>query len=101
MKNLKTKLLITAILTVTPVIVPVTAEAAGSSICNSMTCNNPQVSTVFGQSQDRLLDRSPAPNVGPICNVVNDWRVSVVTAIVGKILNVTLVYTLIPIVVCR
>jgi hypothetical protein len=77
------------------------AEAAGSSICNSVSCDNPQLSTNFGGIQDRPLDQSPAPSLGPICSIVNDWKTQVVIAIVGHVLKVSLVYTLTPIVICR
>jgi hypothetical protein len=77
------------------------AEAFTNSICNSVSCDNPQPSTAFDRFQDRPLDRSPAPSLGPICSVVNDWKVVVITTLVGKILNVNVVYTLIPTLICR
>lgn len=77
------------------------ALAAGSTICNSASCDNPQQSTVFGNIQDKPLDRSPAPSLETVCNVVNDWKTQVVIAVVGHVLKVSLVYTLTPIVICR
>jgi hypothetical protein len=77
------------------------AVAASSSICNSVSCDNPQVSTIFGQSTDRPLDRSPAPSLAPICEIASDWKVVVITAVVANILKVSFVYTLVPTVVCR
>jgi hypothetical protein len=100
-KKLQASILLAALITTTSIIGQPGAEAAGSSICNSVSCDNPQVSTVFGGNQDRTLDRIPAPSLGPVCSVVNDWKVVVVTAVVANILKVSFVYTLIPTVVCR
>ena len=100
-KKLQATIFLAALITATSIVAQPGAVAAGSSICNSASCDNPQQSTVFGGIQDRQLVRSPAPTLGPICSVVNDWRVQVITAVVGKILKVEFVYTLIPIVVCR
>lgn len=77
------------------------ASAASSSSCNSVACENPQPSSIFGDIQDRPLDRNPAPSLGPVCSVVNDWKAQVVIAVVGHVLKVSLIYTLVPIVICR
>jgi hypothetical protein len=100
-RKLQASFLLAALITTTSIISQPAAVAAGSSICNSVSCDNPQQSTVFGGIQDRPLDRTPAQSLGPICTVVNDWKTQVVIAIVGHVLKVSLVYTLTPIVICR
>jgi hypothetical protein len=66
--------------------------AAESNTCRSLTCENPSVDPLFGQLQFRME---------PVCEVVRDWKVSVVTAIVGQVLRINLIYTLVPTLVCR
>ena len=98
MKNLKAKLLISAALISVPILIPVTANAASSSVCNAAYCDNPQPPTVFGQNPDRNLNR-PAPI--SICEVLNNWKVDAVIQDVGGVLKVNWVYTLVPSVVCH
>jgi hypothetical protein len=100
-RKLQAAILLAALISVTSIVAQPGAVAAGSSICNSVSCDNPQQSTIFGGIQDRPLDRSPAPSFGPICNIVNDWKTQVVIAVVGHVLKVSLVYTLTPILICR
>jgi len=100
-KKLQATILLAALITATSIVAQPGAVAAGSSICNSASCDNPQQSTVFGGNQDRPLDRSPAPSLGPVCSVISDWKAQVVITIVGHLLKVSLVYTLTPIVICR
>lgn len=98
MKNLKAKLLTSAILISVPIFIPVSASAASSSICNSSACNNPSVSTVFGQIQDRQLSRPTPIN---ICETLNNWKADAVIQLVGGVLKVNWVYTLVPSVICH
>lgn len=98
MKNLKEKILISAMLISVPIFIPVSASAASSSICNSASCDNPQPPTVFGQNPDRNLNR-PAPI--NVCEVLNNWKVDAVIQVVGGVLKVNWVYTLIPSLVCH
>jgi hypothetical protein len=72
--------------------------AAGSSICNSVTCDNPQQSTVFERFQDRPLNRSTPVNV---CTILNNWTVDAVIQVVGGLLKVNWVYTFAPSVICH
>ena len=98
MKNLKAKLLISTILISVPILIPVTANAATSSICNAASCDNPQPATVFGQNSDRSLNR-PAPI--NVCEVLNNWKIDAVIQVVGGVLKVNWVYTLVPSLVCH
>lgn len=98
MKNLKAKLLLSAALISIPILIPGSASAASSSICNSSACDNPQPPTVFGQNPDRNLSR-PAPIT--VCEVLNNWKVDAVIQVVGGLLKVNWVYTFVPSVVCH
>jgi hypothetical protein len=75
------------------------AVAASSSICNSVSCDNPQPSPFFDQSHDRPLDRSSSPV--NVCSIFNNWKVEAVIQIVGGLLKVYWTYTLVPSVVCH
>jgi hypothetical protein len=74
------------------------SSAAGSSICNSASCDNPQTTTIFGQPQNPTLNR-PAPIT--VCEVLNNWKVDAVIQVIGGLLKVNWVYTFVPSVVCH
>jgi hypothetical protein len=97
-RKLQASFLLAALITTTSIISQPVAVAAGSSICNSVSCDNPQASTVFGQSQNSTLNR-PAPI--NVCEVLNNWKVDAVIQVVGGLLKVNWVYTLVPSVVCH
>jgi hypothetical protein len=100
MSSIKSKSLFIALFISISVVLPQPgATAAGSSICNSVSCDNPQVGSVFDLPQDRQLNRNPAPV--SICNVLNNWKVDAVIQVVAGILKVNWVYTLVPTVVCH
>lgn len=100
-RKLQASILLVALIMAASVVAQPGAVAAASSICNSVSCDNPHPSTVLGGIQDRLLDRSPAPSLGTVCNLVNDWKTQIVITLVGHLLKVSLVVTLSPIVICR
>jgi hypothetical protein len=96
--KLRTTILLAALITATSIVAQPGAMAASSSICNSVSCDNPQQSTVFGGNQDRPLNR-PAPVT--VCTVLNNWKVDAVIQVVGGLLKVNWVYTLVPSVICH
>ena len=73
------------------------AVAASSSICNSISCDNPQVTTLFADSNPPLN----RPNPVNVCNILNNWKVDAVIQVVGGLLKVNWVYTLVPSIVCH
>ena len=74
------------------------AEASSSSVCNSVSCDNPQPQMVFGQTPAQNFNR-PAPI--NVCEVLNNWKVDTVIQVVGGLLKVNWVYTLVPSLVCH